>query len=80
MHSCDALVANLTPFRGVSADAGTAFEVGFMRALGRPVLGYTYTGLAYVERPKPIVHLCGRLTTRTATIWRSKTSILQRTL
>ena len=36
MRSCAALVANLTPFRGVSMDAGTAFEVGFMRALGRP--------------------------------------------
>jgi nucleoside 2-deoxyribosyltransferase len=41
MRSCDALIANLTPFRGVSMDAGTAFEVGFMRALGRPVAGYT---------------------------------------
>ena len=25
MRSCDALIANLTPFRGVSMDAGTAF-------------------------------------------------------
>jgi nucleoside 2-deoxyribosyltransferase len=45
MRTCDLLIANLTPFRGVSADAGTAFEVGFMRALGRPVLGYTNTPL-----------------------------------
>ena len=37
MRSADAVVANLTPFRGVSMDSGTAFEVGFMRALGRPV-------------------------------------------
>lgn len=41
MRTCDALIANLTPFRGVSMDSGTAFEVGFMRALGRPVLGYS---------------------------------------
>jgi nucleoside 2-deoxyribosyltransferase len=41
MHTCAGLIANLTPFRGVSMDAGTAFEIGFMRALGRPVLGYT---------------------------------------
>ena len=41
MHSCDGLIANLSPFRGASMDAGTAFEIGFMRALGRPVLGYT---------------------------------------
>src|SRR5262245_11386704 len=37
MRSCDLLIANCTPFRGVSMDVGTAFEVGFMRALSRPV-------------------------------------------
>lgn len=41
MRSCDLLIANCTPFRSVSMDVGTAFEIGFMRALGRPVLGYT---------------------------------------
>jgi nucleoside 2-deoxyribosyltransferase len=45
MRSCDLLIANLTPFRSVSVDAGSAFEVGFTRALGRPVLGYTNTPL-----------------------------------
>ncbi len=47
MRTCDLLIANLTPFRGASMDSGTAFEVGFMRALGRPVLGYTNTSLDY---------------------------------
>jgi nucleoside 2-deoxyribosyltransferase len=41
IRRCDALVANLTPFRGVSADVGTAYELGFARALGRPVFGYS---------------------------------------
>ena len=50
MRTCDALIANLTPFRGVSMDSGTAFEVGFMRALGRPVLGYSNTAGAYKAR------------------------------
>jgi nucleoside 2-deoxyribosyltransferase len=50
MRGCDALIANLTPFRGVSMDAGTAFEVGFMRALGRPVLGYTNVAADYRAR------------------------------
>jgi nucleoside 2-deoxyribosyltransferase len=50
MRGCDLLIANLTPFRGVSMDAGTAFEVGFMRALGRPVLGYTNVAADYRER------------------------------
>lgn len=40
IRSCDALIANLTPFRGPSADPGTVYELGFMRALGRPVFGY----------------------------------------
>lgn len=52
MRTCDAVIANLTPFRGVSADAGTAFELGFMRALGRPVLGYTNSTLDLVARSR----------------------------
>ena len=50
MRSCDAIIANLTPFRGISMDAGTAFEVGFMRALGRPVFAYSNVGVSYAER------------------------------
>ena len=45
IDACDLLIANMTPFRGVSMDVGTAFEVGYMRALRRPVLGYTNTPL-----------------------------------
>jgi nucleoside 2-deoxyribosyltransferase len=41
MRDADAVIANLTPFRGPSADVGTVYEVGFMRALGRKVLGYS---------------------------------------
>lgn len=52
MRSCDALIANLTPFRGVSMDAGTAFEVGFMRALGRPVAGYANVTEDYATRAR----------------------------
>jgi len=50
MRSADAIIANLTPFRGVSMDSGTAFEVGFMRALGRPVFGYTESADVYRSR------------------------------
>lgn len=50
MRSCDLLIANCTPFRGVSMDVGTAFEIGFMRALGRPVLGYTNVPGDYAGR------------------------------
>ncbi len=52
MRSCDLLIANLTPFRGVSMDSGTAFEVGFMRALGRPVLGYSNAAADFATRSR----------------------------
>ena len=41
IRGAGALIANLTPFRGPSADVGTVFELGFMRALGRPVFGWS---------------------------------------
>ncbi len=45
-----ALIANLTPFRGPSADAGTVFELGFMRALGRPVFGWSNASPDFTAR------------------------------
>jgi nucleoside 2-deoxyribosyltransferase len=41
MVEADAIIANLTPFRGITADTGTAYELGFMCALGKIVLAYT---------------------------------------
>jgi nucleoside 2-deoxyribosyltransferase len=40
IRQCDALIANLTPWRGPNCDPGTAFEVGFAAALGKPVFAY----------------------------------------
>ena len=57
MQGCDVLVANCTPFRGVSMDSGTAFEVGYMRALGRPVFGYTNVAGDYADRARTFVAL-----------------------
>jgi nucleoside 2-deoxyribosyltransferase len=48
--SCDVLIANLTPFRGPSADVGTAYEMGFMRALGRKVFGWSNSDHNFTER------------------------------
>ena len=50
IRSCDAVIANLTPFRGPSADAGTVYEVGFARALGRVVFGYTNSAVPFTQR------------------------------
>ena len=50
MLESDIIIANLTPFRGISADPGTVYEVGFMCALGRKAFGYTNTTRSYAER------------------------------
>jgi nucleoside 2-deoxyribosyltransferase len=52
MRSCDLIIANCTPFRGVAMDSGTAYEVGFMRALGKPVFGYTANVDDYAARAR----------------------------
>lgn len=50
MRTCHLIIANLTPFRGPSADVGTVYEVGFARALGLPVWGYTNTTDTFSDR------------------------------
>lgn len=50
MRGADAVIANLTPFRGPSADAGTVYELGFMRALGRKVAGYSNVAAGLLAR------------------------------
>ena len=52
MDSCDVIVANLTPFRGPSADVGTVFELGYMRGLGRPVYGYSNSATVFATRTR----------------------------
>ncbi len=54
IRGCDAILANLTPFRGPGADPGTAYEVGFGRALGRPVFGYATVGASYAARVRRV--------------------------
>ncbi len=50
IRSCDAVVANMTPFRGPSMDPGAAYEMGAASALGKLVVGYTADQRSYVER------------------------------
>lgn len=40
LRRADAVIANLTPWRGAGADPSTAFEAGFAAGLGRPVFAY----------------------------------------
>lgn len=50
MREADAGVFNLSPFRGVNADPGTAFELGFFGALGKPVFAYTNAAAPLFDR------------------------------
>lgn len=50
MLAADMIIANLTPFRGISADVGTVFELGFMCGHGKHVYAYTNTARSYYER------------------------------
>jgi nucleoside 2-deoxyribosyltransferase len=50
MKEADAIIANLTPFRGPSADAGTIYELGYMAACGKLCLGYSNESALYADR------------------------------
>lgn len=52
IRRADAVLANLNDFRGHEPDSGTAFEVGFAAALGKPVWGY-------LDNTRPLVEQVG---------------------
>jgi nucleoside 2-deoxyribosyltransferase len=50
MEDAKAIIANLTPFRGPSADGGTIYELGYMAGRGKLCLGYSNDPSLYAER------------------------------
>ena len=50
MDRADAILANMTPFRGPNMDPGTAFEVGYFTAQQKPVFLYSNDARPYKER------------------------------
>ncbi len=50
LKKCDLVIANITPFRGPSADVGTIFEIGFAKGLGLIIFAYTNTKILFTER------------------------------
>jgi nucleoside 2-deoxyribosyltransferase len=60
MRSADAIIANLTPFRGPSADAGTVYELGYMAGLGKYCLGYCNDPALYVDRVQRITSVTAK--------------------
>lgn len=54
MERADAVIANLTPFRGPSADPGTVFELAWMLGRNRPAFAYSTVGTPYFERARAV--------------------------
>src|SRR5260370_41156129 len=52
MIEADAIIANLTPFRGPGADAGTVYELGYMAGRAQPCPGYSNCFLSYAHRAR----------------------------
>lgn len=52
MNRSDAIIANLTPFRGIAADTGTCFELGYMCAQGKAAFAYTNVKADHGERTR----------------------------
>lgn len=50
IRRCDAVVANISPFRGPNMDPGTAWEIGFAEALGKPVFLWSGTAALLAAR------------------------------
>ncbi len=50
IDDCEVVIANITPFRGVNMDTGTAFEMGYAASQGKLIVGYTSDNRTYLER------------------------------
>ncbi|MGO9487156.1 MAG: nucleoside 2-deoxyribosyltransferase [Rhodomicrobium sp.] len=50
IRTADMGIFNIEPWRGPEADDGTAYELGFMAALGKPVVLYTNDSRPFAER------------------------------
>ncbi len=60
IRACAGVIADLSPFRGPSADVGTVYEVGFARALGRPVVAFSTDASLFVARSVAFVGAAAR--------------------
>ena len=57
MDAADAIVANLTPFRGSGADPGTVYELGYMAGRGKLCFGYSNDPATYAERVRRLTQV-----------------------
>src|SRR5246127_3097326 len=60
MDAADAIIANLTPFRGPGADAGTVYELGYMAGRGKFCLAYSNDPAVYADRVREFTEVISR--------------------
>jgi nucleoside 2-deoxyribosyltransferase len=60
MNAADAIIANLTPFRGPGADTGTVYELGYMAGHGKLCLGYSNDPSTYAKRVREFTEVTSR--------------------
>ncbi|HLG80526.1 MAG TPA: nucleoside 2-deoxyribosyltransferase [Bradyrhizobium sp.] len=60
IDAADAIIANLTPFRGAGADPGTVYELGYAAGRGKLCLGYSNDPTTYAERLRHFTEVTGR--------------------
>jgi nucleoside 2-deoxyribosyltransferase len=60
MIAADAIIANLTPFRGAGADPGTVYELGYMAGRAKLCLGYSNDPAAYADRVRQFTAVSSR--------------------
>lgn len=61
IDAADLVVANIEPFRGQHMDPGTAWEIGYAQARGKPVHLYSGERRALTERIPSLIDQDGRL-------------------
>ena len=60
MGEAGAIIANLTPFRGPGADAGTSYELGYMAGRNKLCLGYSNDPAVYADRARRFIEVTAR--------------------
>jgi len=50
IKNCQIVIANITPFRGPSADVGTVYELGYAHGLGKLVFAYSNSAELFTDR------------------------------
>lgn len=60
LDGCDAIIANITPFRGPHCDVGTAWEIGYAVARGAAVFAFSEAVGSLLDRVLGGTALSGR--------------------